>query len=117
AKAAASILGQRDLARLAPLIGPELDLGCGKPPVQVALTRDRPPVIEKDLDRPPIRDPGEQDQAFLEDLPERTRLEPRRHRLARDDAEDENGEADGERPAPDAKQLLELEPDLLRPIG
>ncbi len=38
-------------------------------------------------------------------------------RSARDDTDKENGEADGERAAADAEQLLELEPDLLRPVG
>ena len=40
-----------------------------------AFSDDRPPIVEKDFERPPHRDPSRDDEAFAKDLPQWSRLE------------------------------------------
>src|SRR5580765_3188592 len=56
---------------------------CGRQaPVEIAPAHQRPPFVKEYLDRPPIRDPGDDDQALLEEARKRRGVEASSHELS-----------------------------------
>jgi len=76
--------------------------------IQISSSNDRPPVVQKYFDWPPIRHPSENKQAFFNDTPDRTRRKVDCC-LACDDGEREYREANGHRSSADAKELVKIE--------
>src|SRR6267142_551664 len=50
-------------------IGAQFDLGVREAAVKIAPPDDRPPRVEKNLDGPPVGDPGDDYQAFFQEAP------------------------------------------------
>src|ERR1700716_2139868 len=76
--------------------------------IQISSSNDRPPVVQKYFDWPPIRHPSENKQAFFNDTPDRTRRKVDCC-LACDDGEGKYREANGHRSSADAKELVKIE--------
>src|ERR1700737_502655 len=76
--------------------------------IQIAPSNDRPPIIQKYFDWPPIRYPSENKQALFNDTPNRTRRKAD-YCLACDDGEGKYREANGHRLSADAKELVKIE--------
>src|ERR1700682_5179041 len=76
--------------------------------IQIAPSNDRPPVVEKYLDWPPMRDPSENKQALFNDTTNGT-WRKATYCLACDNGEGEYREANGHRSAADAKELVQVE--------
>src|SRR4029079_1897617 len=90
---APSFLGQ-DLAPLiARPVRPELHFGLPQPAIEVAPADDRPPIVEKDFDRAPIRHPGEYEQALFDDFAEGQRLDLARNGWTGEGGKKEDGES------------------------
>jgi hypothetical protein len=102
---------------IARLVWSQLHFGSRQSPIEITPADYRPPLVEKDFDRPPIRDPREDEQALFDDLAKRTSLQLGRHGLTRDDGKEEDREADNKRSASDAEELLQLKPDYLGAIN
>jgi hypothetical protein len=49
--------------------GPDVNLSRGKAAVEIALPHDWLPIVDENLDRPPIGNPAEEKQAFLDQAP------------------------------------------------
>src|SRR3981189_2094862 len=78
--------------------------------IQIAPSNDRPPIIQKYFDWPPIRYPSENKQALFNDTANGTRRKAD-YCLACDDGEGEYREANGHRSSADAKELFKIEPN------
>jgi hypothetical protein len=76
--------------------------------IQITPSNDRPPIIQKYFDWPPIRYPSENKQALFNDTPNRTRRKAD-YCLACDDGEGKYREANGHHSSADAKELVKIE--------
>ena len=54
------------ICRPVALVRSQLHSRCRKPPVQIPSANDRPPLIQKYFDWPPVRDPAKNQQALLD---------------------------------------------------
>ena len=68
-------------------MGGELYLRFSQTPEQPAAADNWPPVVNENLDWPPVRDPSQDDQAFLDEGAEGLRGGQRAKKLAQRDAQ------------------------------
>ena len=76
--------------------------------VQVTLSRQRQPIVQEYFKRPPIRDPAQNEKAFLSQTPERRINQIAAREMCRDEAYDQNSDSDPKRPSTYPKKLLDL---------
>src|SRR5262249_41372827 len=65
----------------------QFDGSLRQPAVEIAPAHNRPPVIEENLDRPPIGDPGDDNEALLEKASDRHLAENARDQLRYDEGD------------------------------
>ncbi|WP_325171102.1 hypothetical protein [Bradyrhizobium sp.] len=79
-----------------------------KPPVEVTSTCDWPPIVQEDLERAPIRDPSQDQEAFFHDPPGRRVGDKSGHEICREQTSNQNRDAYRKRSPADPKQLVEV---------
>src|SRR6202022_214210 len=75
---------------------------------EIASTNNRPPIVEKYFNWPPIRDPAKNSQTFIEETAKRMRCHSCCDRLARDDTQGKHRKSNRQRSASNPKQFLEF---------
>src|SRR6516225_5515371 len=85
-------------------------LGFGEATIEAETAPDRPPVVQEDLKRPPVRYPAEDQRALLDEACDRLVGPHSDDNLRHADRNDEHQRADRQRPAADAKELVEVPP-------
>ena len=76
--------------------------------VRVTLPDRRHPIIQEYFKRPPIRDPTQNEKAFLSQTPEGRINQITAREMCRHEAYDQNGNSDPQRPPTYPKKLLDL---------
>ena len=104
----AALCGQALILETRTGIRPELNGRGSKAPVQVTPARQRPPVVEKDLERPPVRDPAKDKQALFDQPLNRIFKQVSGGKSCGDEARYEDRDSDGQRAPADPEQLIEV---------
>jgi hypothetical protein len=90
--------------------------GC-KPPIEVAPTGERPPIVQENFERAPIRHPAQNEKALLDEALKRRFDQVAGHEMRGGKARDQNQHADRKRTASDPEQLIEVALQTVGPMG
>ena len=87
----------------------------GKATIQVAPARKRP--IQKNFERPPVWHPAQDQEALFHQAPERKLSQITAYYMRRNEACDQNSNADREPAAANAKKLVEVALEKIGAVG